>query len=202
MTCPRGHESATDDFCDVCGARMGTVAMPIAAPPPATPSVPPCPHCGTPQPDGGRFCENCGYDSNTGRVPVLVPPAPAPAGEWTVTITADREWFEANRVDGVTFPDDHLTRDVRLPPPQVRVGRKSASKGTDPELDLAHDPGVSHSHAILTQNLDGIWLLADVGSTNGTYVNESLLEAGRSHPLADGDRIHVGAWTCITIRTL
>ena len=201
MICPRGHESATDDFCDVCGARMGAATALIPAAPPAVPAptAPPCPHCGTPQPDAGRFCEDCGYDSSTGRVPVLTSAAPDPTGEWTATITADRTWFEANAVDGVTFPADHLTRDVHLPPPQLRIGRKSASKGTDPELDLADDPGVSHSHAILTQNLDGVWLVADVGSTNGTYVNESLLEAGRSQALADGDVLHVGAWTCITL---
>lgn len=201
MTCPRGHESATDDFCDVCGARMVavTMALPVTAPP--TPAAPSCPHCGTPQLATGRFCENCGYDSNTGRVPVLSPGAAAPPGEWSVTITADRVWFDANAVEGVTFPAEHLTRDVPLPPPQVRIGRKSASKGTDPELDLAEDPGVSHSHALLTQNLDGVWLVADLGSTNGTYVNDDAdpLPVGQSRPLADGDRLHVGAWTCLTL---
>ena len=200
MTCPRGHESGTDDFCDVCGARMGaTIAM---LPPQAhEPSAPPCPHCGTPPIGPGRFCENCGYDSNTGRVPVLSAPVHAPAGEWTATITADKEWFEANAVEGIVFPASVATVDVPLTPPQVRIGRKSSSKGTDPELDLTDDPGVSHSHAVLTQNLDGVWLVADMSSTNGTYVNDDPepLEAGRSRPLADGDRVHIGAWTLITL---
>ncbi|MFG1604418.1 FHA domain-containing protein [Actinoplanes sp. NPDC049265] len=193
MSCPRGHDSAADDFCDVCGARMTS-----RVPEPVGPAAAPCPHCGTPLPDDGRFCENCGYDSNTGRVPVLSPAVTPATSAWTLTITADRSWFDANAVDGVVFPGDVLVRDVRLEPPQVRIGRKSASKGTDPEIDL-DDPGVSHSHAILTQNLDGVWLVADVGSTNGTYVNEAPLETGRGHPLSDGDRVHVGAWTCITL---
>lgn len=203
MICPRGHDSSTDDFCDVCGVRMGVATAPLPVQTSAPPAAPPCPNCGAALPESGRFCEDCGYDSNTGRVPVLAPAAAAAqtAGEWLVTITADRVWFDANSVDGVVFPTDYLTRDVRLPPPQVRVGRKSASKGTDPEIDLADDPGVSHSHAILTQNMDGRWLVADVGSTNGTYVNDDSLplEPGRGVILADGDRFHVGAWTCITL---
>ena len=138
MTCPRGHVSATDDFCDVCGARMGAAVAPAASGPPA---APPCPHCGTPPLGPGRFCENCGYDSSTGRVPVLSAPA-APAGEWTATITADQRWFEENAVDGVVFPAAVETREVSLTPPQVRIGRVSSSKGTNPELDLTDDPGV------------------------------------------------------------
>ncbi|MEV6493963.1 FHA domain-containing protein [Actinoplanes sp. NPDC051633] len=197
MTCPRGHESATDDFCDVCGVRMSTT---VAIPQPT--STPPCPHCGTPPLGPGRFCENCGYDSNTGRVPVLSPPpVAAPAGEWTVTIVADKEWYDANAVEGLVFPASAVAVEVPLTPPQVRIGRKSSSKGTDPELDLADDPGVSHSHALLTQDLGGVWLVADMGSTNGTYVNDDPqpLDPGRSRPLADGDRLHVGAWTMIVL---
>jgi FHA domain len=200
VTCPRGHASATDDFCDVCGARMG-VTVPMAVPVAhAEPVAPPCPHCGTPPLGPGRFCENCGYDSNTGRVPVLSP-LPAPAAEWTATISADKKWFDENAVEGVVFPADAESREVTLTPPQIRIGRKSSSKGTDPEWDLADDPGVSHSHALLTQDLDGVWMIADMGSTNGTYLNDDPqpLVAGRSRPLVDGDRLHVGAWTLITL---
>jgi hypothetical protein len=30
-TCPKGHASSTDDFCDVCGAKIGGT-MPITLP--------------------------------------------------------------------------------------------------------------------------------------------------------------------------
>ncbi|TDD64688.1 hypothetical protein E1298_42155, partial [Actinomadura rubrisoli] len=81
-TCPNGHTSRADDYCDVCGERIGG-----APPSPSSPSggsgpgasgnhVPPprpggasgggsaCPDCGTPASD--RFCEACGYDFATG----------------------------------------------------------------------------------------------------------------------------------------
>ncbi|RZU48510.1 double zinc ribbon protein [Krasilnikovia cinnamomea] len=211
--CPKGHASSTDDFCDTCGARIGgtvPVSAPASAPPAAAPPSPargtPCPNCGTPRTAMWRFCEDCGFDHTTGKVPALdTPPAAArPAGPWTATVTADRTYFDANAIEGVEFPAHCPERRYVLPTPQARIGRRSTSKGTDPEIDLSAaplDPGVSHSHALLTVNVDGGWLVSDLGSTNGTYVNDEAtpLSAGQSRTLGDGDRVHVGAWTTITL---
>jgi hypothetical protein len=215
-TCPKGHESTEGDFCDVCGAKIGGAAV-VAPPPtatetPATAPFPPvaagelCPNCGTPRAGSSRFCEDCGYDHTTGKVPTLTAPAPAPTaappGSWTATLRADRKYFEDNAIDGVEFPADPGERMVTLPAPQVRIGRRSSSKGTHPEIDLADtDPGVSHNHALLTLSVDGTWLVSDLGSTNGTYVNDeqSPLAAGDTRPLKDGDEVHVGAWTTIKL---
>ncbi|MBU2664513.1 FHA domain-containing protein [Actinoplanes bogorensis] len=211
--CPKGHVSEESDFCDTCGAKIDgvteavTLVSPTPAPAPTaaapTSAAEPCPNCGTPRAGTSRFCEDCGYDHSTGRVPALVPPAEAsPAAGWTVSIAPDRAYFEENAIDGIEFPEGALGRTVPLPPPQVRIGRKSNSKGTNPEIDLSDDdPGVSHSHALLTLSVDGVWLVSDVGSTNGTYVNEeeSPLTAGQSRALTDGDRVHVGAWTTLTL---
>ena len=174
---------------------------PPAAPVPQATAAPPadaCPHCGTPRSGSARFCEDCGFDHSTGRVPQASAPM---AGEWTATVAADRDYFDANAVEGVEFPAGVTPRVVPLPAPQVRVGRRSVSKGTSPELDLPDDPGVSHNHALLTLNIEGVWLVSDLGSTNGTYVNdeETPLTAGQSRTLKDGDQVHVGAWTTITL---
>jgi hypothetical protein len=123
---------------------------------------------------------------------------------WTATVSADRAYFDANAIDGVEFPPHCPDRTFTLPAPQVRIGRRSVSKGTDPEMDLSAqplDPGISHSHALLTVSTDGTWLVSDLGSTNGTYLNDAPtpLAPGQSRPLADGDRVHVGAWTTITV---
>ena len=222
--CPKGHESSTDDFCDECGAKIGgatTVSMPVAAPAGAPAAAPaaapasagtpasaagaPCPNCGAPRAGGTRFCEDCGYDHSTGKVPTLAPPpvvAAPVAAQWTATISVDRKYFEDNAIEGVEFPADAPSREVDLPAPQVRIGRRSRSKGTNPEIDLADsDPGTSHSHALLTLSVDGVWLVSDLGSTNGTYVNDEQqpLGAGQTRSLKDADQVHVGAWTTITL---
>jgi hypothetical protein len=203
--CPKGHTSAESDFCDVCGARIDATVPSVAAPAPVSAPAeqkgPPCPNCGAPRSGSARFCEDCGYDHNTGRIPQNSAPAP---GGWTATVFADRAYFDLNETGDVEFPADDGRRTVPLPAPQVRIGRKSASKGTDPELDLSAppaDPGVSHSHALLTLNIDGVWLVSDLGSTNGTYVNDEdrPLGAGQSRSLKDGDQVHVGVWTTITL---
>ncbi|GAA4938678.1 FHA domain-containing protein [Actinoplanes utahensis] len=208
--CPKGHISGEPDFCDTCGTRIEGSATPpilVEAPPVAVQEPPKekCPNCGYPRSGPFRFCEDCGFDHSTGRVPQMETPPPAvPAGDWTATIAADPEYFALNDIEGVTFPAQAIPQTVTLTPPQVRIGRHSTSKGTMPEIDLAaapSDPGVSHNHALLTFTVDGTWLVSDVGSSNGTWINDEdqPLGAGSSRTLKDGDQVHVGAWTTITL---
>ncbi len=59
---------------------------------------------------------------------------------------------------------------------------------------------MSTQHAVLRIQDSGL-TVTDLGSTNGTSLNDSdeLLGNGEEIALADGDRIHVGAWTTITV---
>jgi hypothetical protein len=183
---------------------------------PATPTTPApattgtaCPNCSTPTTGSARFCEACGYDTKTGKVPTIDPAAPAGvagpvAVPWTATVTADRAYFDSNEFDDVEFPTLCPDRTFTLTGPQVRIGRASVSKGISPEMDLSAapiDPGVSHSHVLLTMNTAGVWMLSDPGSTNGTYLNDDInrVPVGKMVALSDGDRIHLGAWTTITV---
>jgi hypothetical protein len=89
-TCPDGHTSQADDYCDVCGAPIvgGTgVAGAANAPPPTAPvgassstappaATKPCPNCSFPAAVDALFCEDCGYDFTTGQLPAAAAVTP------------------------------------------------------------------------------------------------------------------------------
>ncbi|MBB5953525.1 hypothetical protein FHS29_000095 [Saccharothrix tamanrassetensis] len=214
-TCPAGHATTTDDYCDVCGAPLesaGATAVP-AAPAAVASSAEEqtCPACGAVR--TGRFCEDCGHDS-LAPVPSGLPstpaaPVPDAPERWHATVEADRDYFERVVAAGgpdaaaVAFPEFCPARRFDLVGPQVTIGRRSRSRGVFPTVDLVgppEDPGVSHSHALLVSTQDG-WSVVDLGSTNGTTVNgaHDPLRPNTPRPLSDGDRVHVGAWTTITL---
>ncbi|MEM7096058.1 MAG: FHA domain-containing protein [Actinomycetota bacterium] len=99
--CPKGCVSEWDDWCSVCGDRLGADApagsaggtsasaspdpawVPVAAAAPdpseaaaaasaAIPDGRPCPHCGEIAYPDDVFCESCGYDFASGTLPVIV----------------------------------------------------------------------------------------------------------------------------------
>ncbi len=170
-----------------------------------------CPRCNEPR--IGLFCEQCGHSYSapappeTGTPPTGTPPTgPLAASSWWVVIAPDRGYFEAGgeNTDEFTFPASSSPRRVELTGASMRIGKRSASRGITPEIDLASppvDPGVSREHARLLAQPDGSWALVDEGSTNGTYLNGGAqrIPAKTQIPLADGDRVHLGVWTTITL---
>lgn len=54
---------------------------------------------------------------------------------------------------------------------------------------MVDDPNASRAHAQLSRR-EGEWWLTDLGSTNGTLVNEAMIKERR---LSSGDRIKIGA---------
>jgi len=130
---------------------------------------------------------------------------------WTATIGPDREYFMAMmqrsgpEAAGLNLPAYSPEQQRTLTGNQITIGRRRHSTGDTPDIDLSvppEDPGVSHQHALLVQQPDGSWAVVDQNSTNGTTVNggEEPIQPFVPVPLQDGDRVHVGAWTTITIR--
>ena len=62
-------------------------------------------------------------------------------------------------------------------------------KAIDNDFVINH-PHVSRYHAKLTYNEDG-WLLEDLNSTNGTFLNEKEIETGKAVRLKEGDEIRI-----------
>jgi hypothetical protein len=123
-------------------------------------------------------------------------------------VTADRAYYDSVQATStpdaalILFPDHCPERRFRLSGTEACIGRRSVSRRTEPEIDLKGPPtdaGVSHLHAKLIAGPDGSWSVVDLGSPNGILVNGSEIVPGEAVPLRDGDRIHLGVWTMITM---
>ncbi|MGW1072758.1 FHA domain-containing protein [Streptomyces sp. NPDC002537] len=141
----------------------------------------------------------------------MQPGPPAPPTGWIAVVAPDRDYFMAmmNRsgpeAAGLNLPAYSPELQLPLGGPQVTIGRRRHSTGESPDIDLSRppeDPGVSHQHAMLVRQPDGSWAVVDQDSTNGTTINgsEEPIQPYVPVPLHDGDRVHVGAWTTITVR--
>lgn len=76
---------------------------------------------------------------------------------------------------------------VRISPGgRVSIGRTG---GSDLIID---DISVSKIHASIASAPEGSLLLADTGSTNGTFINGERIPYGKAMPLAEGDKVKFG----------
>ncbi len=129
-------------------------------------------------------------------------------GTWTAVVAADRAYYESVQAvsdqdaASIILPAHVPERRFPLSGTEVRIGRRSVSRRIEPEIDLTGpplDPGVSHLHAVLIAGPDQSWSVVDPGSPNGIMVNGKDVPPGEAVRLRDGDHIHLGAWTMITI---
>jgi hypothetical protein len=220
VECPNGHMSTTSDYCDQCGAKIGTAAPAAATAGPSptpvsTPSTIPeqfCPNCQSGRSPDEKFCEVCGYDFVTGTMPAAPTPvaatpvtaaSPVAAGPpWQAVVTADRAYYDRTDAADIPFPDHCPERVFTLSQDEILIGRHSEARGIHPQIDLSgapEDTGISRSHAILRRQPDGSFVVVDPGSTNGTLLNDETepLAHNVGLPIKDGDRLYLGAWTKI-----
>jgi len=175
ITCPNCAYQNPDNAaqCDAC---CGPLPVTIA-----------CPSCGALSQADAHFCGHCG-------------------AQLAVT-----EQGEASRpdpkvdLDGIPSPSEtpqaaaylqHITATTIIElPPQLRVIH--IGKPNDripPDIDVSgfpHSEVVSRIHAIICVE-ENEYLIEDVGSANGTYVNNLPVTAGSRQRLKDGDRIAFG----------
>ncbi len=205
-SCPKGHESADADFCGVCGAKMRTTTDNGRSPR----GNESCPDCAAPRaPDSGAFCEVCGFNFSTGahgEIPLAnTPPPPAAAAlptatsaTWSLLVGIDPAPRDATSPEPPTAMEPFA---IPLRKPVNLIGRRSDSRAIFPEISLDYDDAVSHRHAVLNLAPDGSLTLRDIGSVNGTRLNGGDLDAMIDAPLRDGDKIALGHWTLLTVRS-
>ncbi len=84
----------------------------------------------------------------------------------------------------VTWPDGHQER-YPFQGERLRIGRSAANDIAAPNFAT-----ISEKHAEITRS-GARYIITDLGSTNGTYVNEQQIEG--AFTLAPGQTIHVGS---------
>lgn len=94
-----------------------------------------------------------------------------------------------------------MTREVQiiLPNGQVQLAhlksdRWTLGRSTDNDFGYPEDSGLSRQHLAL-ENDNGAWIARDLGSKNGTYVNDRVIHS--KHRLSPGDRITASLLTVV-----
>lgn len=165
-----------------------------------------CPNCKYPNPDDRTICEACdtvleqptsahGSNGNGNTAPgvtkaldpSIVQNHPILAG---FTSGAKEKSFLRLEIFGEVEP---LIVPLKK---EIIFGRRDPALPKQPDVDLSpyagYRMGVSRSHAKLTRNAEGHLLLADLGSSNGTFLNDTRLDYHQSYKVNDGDLIALG----------
>jgi len=181
----------------------------------------PCPSCEKDNQDSSRFCDECGTrlfgeDIHRTDLPNEIPntaehqifqgaSVTSAAGAPPVVENLGALVKESNgsgplsvktlRASLIVERGDASGTEFILDGEESYIGRWDADNGIFPDIDLdSHDQEakVSRRHARIIRRA-GQFLVEDLGSTNGTYVNRGRrLIPGSPQPLADGDEIIVG----------
>ena len=143
-----------------------------------------CPECGFQNPETANYCSKCGA--------LLVK-------DESGTETTQQYTPEEADEEAAAALDD---LGVKGPALIVRSGggrsgetfypqgeRTTIGRSPDCEIFL-DDVTVSRKHAVLLQR-DGTFLVEDLGSLNGTFLNRRRIESGE---LADGDELQIGKY--------
>ncbi len=152
-----------------------------------------CNECGFENPEGARFCSSCG-------VPIgMTSSADDPTALHTSIIVPDGS-FDLPSVEDLP-PNALATLVIRQGPKKgsriaLEGGGQDVTIGRHPESSIfLDDVTVSRRHAVV-QPVDGGFLVRDVGSLNGTYVNQERVE---EQILNNGDELQVGKFKLVFV---
>ena len=207
VTCPSGHASATADYCDQCGAPIAAVATPLATDRRAA------------RPRGGRDVAIGGARAvpdvrraALGRRPLLRelrPRLPRPAlgeglggggerGPVAVRADAGRRDRVSGRLSRTSLRAGRPTDADR--PPARRPARPRRRSTWRALMRIRASPACTPcSNAARTAPMRSATL--DRRTARRSTTTRLRWRQDSAVPLADGDRIRIGAWTTITVRS-
>ncbi len=192
-------------------AASAAVAAPMAQSGPGGGLI--CPVCGAANIPGEVFCENCGA-SLVGTPPtpvsagvatpqpINVTPAPVTQAAPPPVVVTPALVSTPQPIPMTMPPHPRLIvveggAEIPLPPRDVvYIGREDAVSNSFPDIDTTPfggmDKGVSRRHAAIHHEANGAYILEDLGSVNGSYINRDRLNANEKRNLLPSDTINLG----------
>lgn len=165
--------------------------------------MPICSECGHTNLDNASICADCGavlIDDNPQKtLPVdeTVFFQAASIRESITNALESPEAVEAKTAENdviLYFPNDELLISIE---DIVILGRESGRGKT--VIDLTefegYRKGVSRKHAQIQRFANGELEIMDLGSSNGTFLNENQIDPNQYYPLSNGDWIRLGSLT-------
>ncbi len=147
-----------------------------------------CHTCGHRNPGNANFCSSCGahLDAQPEEHTIAIAPVDADSTEHDLSLGVDD--LPAGSATLVVTRGPGAGSRFVLETDVVRAGRH-------PDSDIfLDDVTVSRRHAEVAREGGG-WVLRDVGSLNGTYVNRQRIE--ESIGLANGDEVQIGRFKLV-----
>lgn len=163
-----------------------------------------CPTCGHRNRPGVLLCENCGTNLMSGKqsgVGTRDLMREQEKGEGQLDAEAQRA---VDTAGGGAFTEEMVLRIeieggstpmLVYPKQEIIMGRRDPNTGGMPDVDLTayagYRMGVSRQHAAIRLQ-DKQLNVSDLGSSNGTFLNGTRLNAHRPYQLRDGDEVRLG----------
>ena len=159
--------------------------------------MPFCTECGHENPGTARFCSQCGHRMAQQETPA----------EGTATLALGPQTGDGELETGELSPQEAAALESLPPGSALLVVQRGPSAGsrflldTDevsagrhPDSDIfLDDVTVSRRHAVFRRTGDG-FVVADVGSLNGTYVNRDRVD---EILLSGGDEVQIGKYRLV-----
>jgi hypothetical protein len=144
-----------------------------------------CAQCGAELPDGARFCSSCGVAVEPRRGEVDVDETTAAIDVGALDPTSSVEALPSLEKGTAMLVV------IRGPNAGARylLDRETTTVGRHPDCEIfLHDVTVSRRHSEFVRQ-DATFVLRDLGSLNGTYVNGERME---ERTLQSGDEVQIG----------
>jgi pSer/pThr/pTyr-binding forkhead associated (FHA) protein len=147
-----------------------------------------CTNCGHRNPAGSNFCSSCGHVlAHTGDEPTTITIAPVEVGDLE----------EEQAVSVTDLPEGMGMLVVKRGPnagSRFALEAEVTKAGRHPDSEIfLDDITVSRRHAEFLRQESG-YIVRDVGSLNGTYLNRERIEENR---LTNGDEVQIGKFKLV-----